>query len=41
MADGTTGGNPVKKFYAYRALDYVRAPGKFGKVLLDLADRGG
>jgi NADPH:quinone reductase-like Zn-dependent oxidoreductase len=23
------------------ALDYVRAPGKFGKVLLDLADRGG
>ncbi len=26
---------------AVAALDYVRAPGKFGKVLLDLADRGG
>jgi NADPH:quinone reductase-like Zn-dependent oxidoreductase len=26
---------------AVAALDYVRAPGKFGKVLLDLADRDG
>ena len=26
---------------AVDALDYVRAPGKFGKVLLDLADRAG
>jgi NADPH:quinone reductase-like Zn-dependent oxidoreductase len=26
---------------AVAALDYVRAPGKFGKVLLDVADRGG
>jgi NADPH:quinone reductase len=26
---------------AVAALDHVRAPGKFGKVLLDLADRGG